>query len=217
MNAARMMKTRMHAAFERTLVVATGNAGKLREIAEVLDEVGIAVVPFAPQGLAETGMSFLENALLKARHAALHTGRAALGDDSGLVVDALDGAPGIYSARYAGEKASDGDNVARLLMEMADIPDARRGARFHCVLAYVRHPEDAVPLIAQGVWEGCVLHAPIGSNGFGYDPVFYVPSHGCSAAELAPPVKNRLSHRGQALRQLRDLLDGSAKTESERG
>ena len=157
-------------------MVATGNAGKLREITEVLGALGIAVVPFVPEGLAETGRSFVENALIKARDAALHTGRPALADDSGLEVDALQGAPGIYSARYAGEGASDGDNLARLLTEMADVPDERRSARFHCVLAYLRHPEDPVPLIAHGVWEGRVLHAPCGTNGFGYDPVFYVPA-----------------------------------------
>lgn len=128
----------------RTLVVATGNAGKLHEITEVLGALGIAVVPFVPEGLAEIGRSFVENALIKARHAALHTGRPALADDSGLEVYALQGAPGIYSARYAGEGASDGDNLARLLAEMADVPDERRGARFHCVLAYLRYPEDAV-------------------------------------------------------------------------
>ncbi|MGH8563388.1 MAG: RdgB/HAM1 family non-canonical purine NTP pyrophosphatase [Gammaproteobacteria bacterium] len=198
-----------------TLVVATGNAGKLHEITEVLGALGIAVVPFVPEGLAETGRSFVENALIKARHAALHTGRPALADDSGLEVDALQGAPGIYSARYAGEEASDGDNLARLLTELADVPDERRSARFHCLLAYLRHPEDPVPLIAHGVWEGRVLHAPCGTNGFGYDPVFYVPSRGCSAAELPPEVKNRLSHRGQALRQLHRMLGGFLKTDND--
>ncbi len=208
------MKKQTPAAPDRTLVVATGNAGKLHEITEVLGALGIAIMPFVPEGLAETGRSFVENALIKARHAALHTGRSALADDSGLEVDALQGAPGIYSARYAGEGASDGDNLARLLTEMADVPDERRSARFHCVLAYLRYPEDPVPLIAHGVWEGRVLHASSGTNGFGYDPVFYVPSHGCSAAELAPVVKNRLSHRGQALRQLRRLWDGLLKTDN---
>ena len=205
------------AAHARTLVVATGNAGKLHEITEVLGALGIAVLPFVPEGLVETGKSFVENALIKARHAALHTGRPALADDSGLEVDALQGAPGIYSARYAGEGASDGDNLARLLTEMADVPDERRSARFHCVLTYLRHREDPVPLIAHGVWEGRVLHASSGANGFGYDPVFYVPSHGCSAAELAPAVKNRLSHRGQALRQLHRMLGAFVKTDNDTG
>ncbi len=199
----------------RTLVVATGNAGKLREITAVLGDLGITVVSFVPEAVAETGMSFVENALIKARHAALQTGRPALADDSGLDVDALHGAPGIHSARYAGEGASDGGNLARLLAEMADVPDRRRTARFHCVLAYLRHPEDPVPLIAHGVWEGRVLHAPTGTNGFGYDPVFYVTSHGCSSAELAPAVKNRLSHRGQALRQLHRMLGASLKTDDD--
>jgi XTP/dITP diphosphohydrolase len=216
MNAAGM-NSEVPAAHGRTLVVATGNAGKLHEITEILGAVGIGVVPFVPEGLAETGRSFVENALIKARHAAVQTGRPALADDSGLEVDALQGAPGIYSARYAGEGASDGDNLARLLTDMADVPDERRSARFHCVLAYLRHPEDPVPLIAHGVWEGRVLHAPCGTNGFGYDPVFYVPSHGCSAAELAPAVKNRLSHRGRALRQLHRLLDGLPKTDNDIG
>ena len=211
------MNGHVPAAHGRTLVVATGNAGKLHEITGVLGALGIAVVPFVPEGLAETGRSFVENALIKARHAALQTGRPALADDSGLEVDALAGAPGIYSARYAGDGASDGDNVARLLTEMADVPDERRSARFHCLLAYLRHPEDPIPLIAHGVWEGRVLHASSGAHGFGYDPVFYVPSHGCSAAELAPAVKNRLSHRGQALRQLRRLLDGLPKTDNDIG
>jgi len=212
MNAAGM-NSEVPAGHGRMLVVATGNAGKLHEITEVLGALGIAVVPFVPEGLVETGRSFVENALIKARHAALHTGRPALADDSGLEVDALAGAPGIYSARYAGDGASDGDNVARLLTEMADVPDGRRSACFHCLLAYLRHPEDPVPLIAHGVWEGRVLHASSGTNGFGYDPVFYVPSHGCSSAELPPEVKNRLSHRGQALRQLRRLLGASLKTD----
>ena len=216
MNAPRMNE-QAPAAPARTLVVATANAGKLREITEVLGALGIAVVPFVPEGLAETGGSFVENALIKARDAALHTGQPALADDSGLEVDALQGAPGIYSARYAGEGASDGDNLARLLTEMADVPDERRSARFHCVLAYLRHPEDPVPLIAHGVWEGRVLHALSGTNGFGYDPMFYVPSHGCSAAELPPAVKNRLSHRGQALRQLHRMLDASLKTDNDTG
>jgi XTP/dITP diphosphohydrolase len=211
------MNAQASAAPGRTLVVATGNAGKLREIIEVLGARGIAVVPFVPEGLAETGRSFVENALIKARHATLHTGRPALADDSGLEVDALQGAPGIYSARYAGEGASDGDNLAHLLAAMADVPDERRSARFHCVLAYLRHSEDPVPLIAHGLWEGRVLDAPFGTNGFGYDPVFYVPSHGCSAAELAPLVKNRVSHRGQALRQLRRLLDRLPKTDNDIG
>jgi XTP/dITP diphosphohydrolase len=195
---------------DRRLVVATGNAGKLREISEVLGGLGIAVRPCVPEGLAETGLSFVENALIKARYAARECGGPGLGDDSGLEVDALGGAPGIYSARYAGEGASDAGNVERLLAEMAGFDEERRQARFHCVLAYVRHPEDPVPLIAHGVWEGRILDAPRGLDGFGYDPVFYVPGHGCSAAELAPEVKNRLSHRGQALRRLRALLDGCA-------
>jgi XTP/dITP diphosphohydrolase len=150
----------------------------------------------------ETGLTFVENALLKARNAAAHTGLAAIADDSGIEVDALHGAPGIYSARYAGAGASDQANLEKLLAVLRDVPEAARTARFQCLLVYLRHADDPTPLICQGTWEGRILDAPRGENGFGYDPVFYVPTHDCTSAELPPEVKNALSHRGQALRKL---------------
>ncbi|MEJ2650712.1 MAG: RdgB/HAM1 family non-canonical purine NTP pyrophosphatase [Gammaproteobacteria bacterium] len=189
----------------KQIVLATGNMGKVREINELLAGHDMEVLPqsaFAVPEAEETGLSFVENALIKARNASLHTGLPAVADDSGLEVDALNGAPGIYSSRYAGAGASDGDNLEKLLADLADLPDERRTARFQCLMVRLRHARDATPLIYQGTWEGRILFAPRGDNGFGYDPVFYVPTHGCSSAELPPETKNRLSHRGQALRQL---------------
>jgi len=150
----------------------------------------------------ETGLTFVENAILKARHASSHTGLPAIADDSGLEVDALNGAPGIYSARYAGSGASDQANLEKLLAALQDVPEAQRSARFQCLLVYLRHAGDPTPLICQGTWEGRILFTPRGEYGFGYDPVFHVPTHDCSSAELAPELKNSLSHRGQALRKL---------------
>ena len=150
----------------------------------------------------ETGLTFVENAILKARNAAQHTGLPAIADDSGLEVDALEGAPGIYSARFAGVGASDQENLEKLLADLKAVPDEQRSARFQCLMVYMRHAKDPTPLIFQGTWEGRILHAPRGDNGFGYDPVFFVPTHNCSSAELEPDVKNCLSHRGQALRKL---------------
>jgi len=189
----------------KQIVLATGNPGKVREINELLAEHDIEVIPqsaFNVPEAEETGLTFVENALIKARNAALHTGLPAIADDSGLEVDALRGAPGIYSSRYAGAVASDRDNLEKLLAELADLGVEQRGARFQCVMVYMRHVLDPTPLICQGTWEGHILFAARGSNGFGYDPVFYVPSHDCSSAELPPEIKNRLSHRGQALRKL---------------
>ena len=194
-----------------TIVLASNNAGKVREINQLLDETGIQVIPqdhFGVPEAEETGLSFVENAILKARNAAPHSGLPAIADDSGIEVDALDGAPGIYSARYAGAGAGDADNLAKLLRDLESVPEPERGARFQCVLVYLRHAADPTPLICQGTWEGRILEAPRGENGFGYDPVFFVPTQGCSAAELDPAVKNGLSHRGQALRHLRRLLEG---------
>ena len=187
------------------VVLASGNQGKVREINQLLASLGLQVRPQSDYGVTEveeTGLTFVENALLKARHAARHTGRPAIADDSGIEVDALGGAPGIYSARYAGSGASDQDNLERLLVALREVPETRRGARFQCLMVYLKHADDPTPLICQGTWEGRILFQPRGDNGFGYDPVFYVPTHECSAAELAPDVKNTLSHRGQALRQL---------------
>jgi XTP/dITP diphosphohydrolase len=187
------------------IVLASNNAGKVREFNQLLQGHELEVVPqseFSVAEIEETGLTFVENAILKARNAAAHTGLAAIADDSGLEVDALNGAPGIYSARYAGVGASDQQNLEKLLRDIEEIPDAQRTARFQCVMVYMRHAEDPTPQIFQGTWEGRILHAPQGDNGFGYDPVFYVPEQHCSSAQLAPEVKNSLSHRGQALRKL---------------
>ena len=202
----------MTASYARPKVVlASGNVGKVREFNQRLGDQHIEVVPQSSFGVPEaeeTGLTFVENAILKARNAARHTGLPALADDSGIEVDALNGAPGIYSARYAGAGASDEANLRRLLAALEGMPDAERGARFQCVIAYLRHAEDPTPLICQGTWEGRILTAPRGTNGFGYDPVFFVPDEAASAAELPAEIKNRLSHRGQALRRLLEALQG---------
>ncbi|MBV5309467.1 RdgB/HAM1 family non-canonical purine NTP pyrophosphatase [Chromatium okenii] len=192
------------------IVLASNNAGKVREIGQLLAGARIQVVPQREYGVGEveeTGLSFVENAIIKARHAAQISGLAAIADDSGIEVDALRGAPGIYSARYAGAGASDEANLIKLLADLDGLPDAERSARFQCVLVYLRHAADPMPLICQGTWEGQILTAPRGAHGFGYDPIFFVPTHGCSSAELDPAIKNQLSHRGQALRQLRAALE----------
>lgn len=191
--------------FGERIVLASNNPGKVREINQLLADSHIEVVPQSSFGVgevAETGLSFVENALIKARHAALHSGLPAIADDSGLEVDALGGAPGIYSARYAGPEGDDVANNAKLLAALEGVPEEARDGRFQCVLVYLRHALDPVPIICQGTWEGRILHAPRGDRGFGYDPLFFVPSQGCSSAELDPATKNRLSHRGQALRKL---------------
>jgi XTP/dITP diphosphohydrolase len=187
------------------IILASSNAGKVREINQLLEQLHFTVRPqneFSVVDAEETGLTFVENAILKARNATAHTGRPAIADDSGLEVDALDGAPGIYSARYAGVGATDQANLEKLLRDLEGVPEANRTARFQCLLVYLRHANDPTPLICQGTWEGRILFEPCGSNGFGYDPVFYVPTHHCASAELDPAVKNSLSHRGQALRQL---------------
>ena len=191
------------------IVLASNNAGKVREFNQLLTGSDVEVLPqseFDVIEAEETGLTFVENAILKARNAAEHTGLPAIADDSGLEVDALDGAPGIYSARYAGIGASDLQNLEKLLADIKDVPDAQRTARFQCLMVYMRHAKDPTPQIFQGTWEGRILHAPQGDNGFGYDPVFFVPTHNCSSAELEPDVKNSLSHRGQALKQLIEAL-----------
>ena len=188
------------------LVLASNNPGKAREFAAALAELNVDLTPqslFGVPEAEETGLTFVENALLKARNAALHTGLPALADDSGLVVDALDGRPGIHSARYAGPDADDRANIDKLLFELRDVPMERRTARFVCVLALLHHPADPTPLICQGSWEGVILTEPRGVNGFGYDPVFFAPGEQRAAAELDLATKNRLSHRGQALARLR--------------
>jgi XTP/dITP diphosphohydrolase len=193
----------------RRLVVATGNRGKLAEIREVLGGTGIELVAQSDFGIAdadETGTTFVENALIKARHASRASGLPALGDDSGLCVDALDGAPGLISARYAGAHCDAAANIVKLLGALEGVEDARRGAHFHCTLVLLKSADDPAPLIAEGRWKGRILHAPRGERGFGYDPVFFDPILGAGAAELDPAIKNRVSHRGQALAQLRELL-----------
>jgi XTP/dITP diphosphohydrolase len=190
---------------ERTIVLATGNAGKVRELATLLDGCGYRLRPqsdFAIIEAEETGLSFVENAILKARNAARHTGLPAIADDSGLVCDALAGAPGIHSARYAGPAATDAANLDKLLTALAAEPDESRSCRFVCTMVYLAHAEDPCPLIAQGRWEGRVARAPRGTRGFGYDPVFVAAGGDFTAAELDSALKNEVSHRGQALRAL---------------
>ena len=192
-----------------TLVLASRNAKKLKEMRALFSPLGIAlrlVSEFSDVEPAETASSFVENALIKARHAAEVSGLPALADDSGLEVAALHGAPGVHSARYGGTPTSDAANNAKLLAALQGVPEARRAARFVSVLALLRHAADPVPLLAQGFWNGRVLDAPRGEQGFGYDPLFWVPEHGCSAAELAPDVKNRVSHRARASAELLRLL-----------
>lgn len=193
----------------KQLVLASGNTGKLAEFNRLLADAGITVVSQSSLGVddaEETGLTFVENALLKARHAAQLTGLPALADDSGLCVDALGGAPGLYSARYAGSHGDHAANIARLLGELDGLPAGQRGAHFHCTLVVVRHADDPDPLIAQGRWRGQILTAPRGEGGFGYDPVFLDPVSGLSAAQLSPAQKNAASHRGLALAQLIPVL-----------
>jgi XTP/dITP diphosphohydrolase len=187
------------------IVLASSNKGKVKEFSELLADRDISVVPqsdFAVPDADETGLTFVENAILKARNAAQHTGLPAIADDSGLEVDFLNGAPGIYSARYAGPGGDSTANNARLLEALAGVAGEQRSARFQCLLVYLRHAEDPTPIICQGTWEGQILTTAQGEAGFGYDPLFYVSAEGCSAAELSAARKNALSHRGQALRCL---------------
>ncbi|CAG1020473.1 XTP/dITP diphosphohydrolase [Patescibacteria group bacterium] len=192
---------------QQKIVLASGNAGKIREIQAIFEQH-----PIVPQSefnvpdIEETGSTFVENAIIKARNAALHCKLPAIADDSGLVVDALNGAPGVYSARYAGVGASDAENNEKLLLDLNDVPDHERTARFICVMVFMKHADDPLPIIVQGIWEGYILTKAIGSNGFGYDPLFFVPEYGLSSAELEPDVKNALSHRGKALQQLADAI-----------
>ncbi len=190
---------------DQQIVLASNNRGKVREINELLADFDIEVVPqsiFGVPEAEETGLTFVENAILKARNAAKYSGLPAIADDSGIEVDALKGAPGIYSARFAGIGSNDEDNWRKLLAELKDVHEVDRTARFQCLLVYMRHDEDPTPLICQGVWEGRILFEPQGENGFGYDPIFFVPEQNCSAAQLPAEIKNQLSHRGQALRKL---------------
>jgi XTP/dITP diphosphohydrolase len=189
----------------KQIVLASGNLGKLREMAPLLAPLDITVLPqsaFQIGDAEESAPTFVENALLKARHASSLAVLPAIADDSGLIVDALDGAPGVYSARYAGAQARDEQNIDKLLRALKGVSEDLRTARFYCVVVYLAGPTDPMPRIFEGTWEGRILHQPTGQGGFGYDPVFYVPAKGCSAAQLALETKNALSHRGQALRKL---------------
>ncbi len=191
------------------IVLATGNKKKVEELNALLENQNYQVVPqseFNVGSVPETGTTFVENAIIKARHAARITGLPAIADDSGIEVDALLGRPGVYSARYAGEDASDQDNLEKLLDEMNGVPKILRSARYWCVLVYMRHADDPTPIICQASWEGQITTEPAGENGFGYDPIFFLPEKNCTAAELEPVVKNHLSHRGQALAQLAKAL-----------
>lgn len=194
---------------EREIVIASGNPGKLREIEQLFSGYGIRILPqsaFSVSAAAETGDTFAENALIKAKHAAAHTGLSAIADDSGLAVDGLDGAPGVRSARYAGEQATDSENLALLLRNLAAVEPAGLSARYHCAMVYVSRVTGNPPLLAQASWEGRIVRQAQGAGGFGYDPIFHVPEQGCTAAQLAPEVKNAISHRGQALRQLLEKM-----------
>ena len=191
------------------LVLASSNKGKISELSALLAPYQLQIISQQALGVAdaaETGLTFIENAILKARHASLATGLPAIADDSGLAVDVLDGEPGIYSARYSGEAATDSDNISKLLQAMHNVPTAERSARFHCVLVYLRHASDPTPIVCHGIWPGRISETIKGDGGFGYDPVFIPTGHTVSAAELSKEQKAALSHRGQALRQLVTLL-----------
>lgn len=192
------------------IVLASSNPGKIREIQALLH--GVEVLPqsqFGIQEPEETGTTFVENAIIKARNAARHSKLPAIADDSGLVVDALHGAPGVISARYAGTTASDQDNWQKLLLALDGVAEHQRSARFICVMVYLRHAEDPLPIIAQGVWEGSILTSAMGENGFGYDPVFWLKDLACSSAQLSPEQKNRLSHRAKALKDLQTQIQSA--------
>jgi XTP/dITP diphosphohydrolase len=193
------------------IVLASGNLGKIKEIQAILaGHPIIAQSAFNITEAEETGSTFVENAIIKARHAAFYSQLPAIADDSGIVVDALLGAPGVISARYAGIGASDQDNVQKLLVALEGVPENQRTARFICVMVFMEHANDPTPLIAQGVWEGLISTQAIGTQGFGYDPVFWLPSEQCTSAQLPATVKNALSHRGQALRILSSLIKASS-------
>lgn len=188
-----------------SIVFASNNVGKIREVNEVLKDFDLKILPQSDMNISEakeTGTSFVENAILKARNAARQSGLPAIADDSGIVVDALNGMPGIYSARFAGPTATDEQNLTKLIDMIKPFPDERRIAQFICAIVYLRHDSDQRPVIVEGVWEGKLVTDPRGNNGFGYDPIFYVPSHQCTAAELPHGKKNAISHRGQALQKL---------------
>lgn len=194
---------------KQRVVIASANQGKLKEFQQLFSNCAFSAVPqsdFQVSSVAETGLSFVENAIIKARHAAEQTGLPAIADDSGIEVDALQGAPGIYSARFSGEGACDQDNNRHLLQALEGVDEARRSARYQCVLVMLRHSKDPTPLICQGTWEGSITDKARGDNGFGYDSLFFIPSHSCTAAELDPHLKNVISHRGRAMARLFQAL-----------
>lgn len=188
----------------KKLVLASANPGKIKELQELLSGLGISIIPQGDLNILdieETGLTFVENAILKARNATALSGLPAIADDSGLEVDYLLGAPGIYSARYSGDGATDAANREKLLTALTDVPVGQRGARYQAVIVYLRHAEDPTPIICQGTWEGSIAFEHRGTHGFGYDPIFYVPEMACHAAELDKPTKHSLSHRGKAIDQ----------------
>lgn len=196
------------------VVLASSNAGKIKELQDMLADLGVVVIPqqtLSIPDIEETGLCFVENAILKARNAALLSGKPAIADDSGLEVDLLDGRPGIYSARYAGEEATDSTNNQKLLDELGDSPLEKRSARYQCIIVYMRHANDPTPIICQGSWEGHIAFEPRGSEGFGYDPLFYLKDHNCHAAEMNKVEKNRISHRGKATAELLKRLKSSVQ------
>ncbi len=193
----------------KKLVLASSNPGKLRELSALLDESRYKIIPqadFNVPEIAETGTTFVENAIIKARHAAQYTGLAALADDSGIVIDALNGEPGVHSARFSGSDASDESNNILLVEKLRSVPEGQRSARYQAVIVYMRNAADPSPIICEGSWEGIMVLEAKGSGGFGYDPYFYLPDYGCTSAELSADEKNRISHRGQALRLLLEKL-----------
>jgi len=193
----------------KKLVLASSNPGKLRELSALLDESRYKIIPqadFNVPEVAETGTTFIENAIIKARHAAQYTGLGALADDSGIVIDALNGEPGVHSARFSGSDASDESNNILLVERLRSVPEAQRSARYQAVIVYMRNAADPSPIICEGSWEGIMVLEAKGSGGFGYDPYFYLPDYGCTSAELSADEKNRISHRGQALRLLLEKL-----------
>jgi XTP/dITP diphosphohydrolase len=193
----------------KRLVLASGNPRKLHELSAILDDLGYELHPqseFDVSEVAETGTTFVENAIIKARHAAVHTGLPALADDSGIEVDALDGAPGVYSARFSGPGADDAENNALLVEKLRDVPPMERSARYRAVIVLMRHAADPSPLICEGSWEGVIQLEPAGNGGFGYDPYFYLTDQECTSAQLTAAEKNRLSHRGKALAELKRKL-----------
>lgn len=199
------------------VVLASSNKGKIAEIQAILKQQNIEVISqshFNVSDVEETGTTFIENAIIKARHASKISGLPAIADDSGLEVDAINGAPGVYSARYAGLPSNDKNNTAKLLNALEKIPKEQRAARFHCVMVFMAHVNDPSPLIGHGVWEGSIAFKEAGNNGFGYDPVFYIPEHNCMSAELASSIKNTLSHRAKALKQLLPQISGYFTTQT---